>query len=159
MRFNKIKENDIANGEGINVSLYTQGCPHHCKGCFNKETWDFDGGEIWTKEHNEKIVELLTINNVNRNLSILGGEPLCEQNIKEVLALCKCVKEKLPKTIIYVWTGYLYEELVNKYSETIFQNIDVLIDGEFEEENKRENLKLRGSTNQRIVYLNKDMIS
>ena len=153
MRFSKIKDNDIANGEGIVMSLWTQGCPHHCKGCFNLETWDFDGGKEFKEEDKEYILQNIDKNNIKRNLSILGGEPLCQQNIQGVISLCKAFKEKYPEKIIYVWTGYVLEEF-NDIQKKILDYIDVLIDGKFEIDNKDLSLKLRGSTNQRIIDIN-----
>ncbi|MGL5316662.1 MAG: 4Fe-4S cluster-binding domain-containing protein, partial [Peptostreptococcaceae bacterium] len=104
MRFSKIKDNDIANGEGIVMSLWTQGCPHHCKGCFNMETWDFDGGKEFTEEDKYYILQNIDKNNIKRNLSILGGEPLCPENVQGVIKLCKDFKEIYPEKLIYVWT-------------------------------------------------------
>lgn len=153
MRFSKIKDNDIANGEGIVMSLWTQGCPHHCKGCFNMETWDFNGGKEFKEEDKEYILQNIDKNNIKRNLSILGGEPLCNQNIQGVISLCKAFKEKYPEKIIYVWTGYVLEEF-NDIQKLLLDYIDVLIDGKFEIDNKDLSLKLRGSTNQRIIDIN-----
>ena len=153
MRFSEIKDNDIANGEGIVMSLWTQGCPHHCKGCFNLETWDFDGGKEFKEEDKEYILQNIDKNNIKRNLSILGGEPLCPQNIDGVISLCKAFKEKYPEKIIYVWTGYVLEEF-DDTQKKILDYIDVLIDGKFEIDNKDLSLKLRGSTNQRIIDIN-----
>ena len=153
MRFSKIKDNDIANGEGIVMSLWTQGCPHHCKGCFNLETWDFDSGKEFKEEDKEYILQNIDKNNIKRNLSILGGEPLCKQNIQGVISLCKAFKEKYPEKIIYVWTGYVLEEF-DDTQKKILDYIDVLIDGKFEIDNKDLSLKLRGSTNQRIIDIN-----
>ena len=153
MRFSKIKDNDIANGEGIVMSLWTQGCPHHCKGCFNLETWDFDSGKEFKEEDKEYILQNIDKNNIKRNLSILGGEPLCNQNIQGVISLCKAFKEKYPEKIIYVWTGYVLEEF-DDTQKKILDYIDVLIDGKFEIDNKDLSLKLRGSTNQRIIDIN-----
>lgn len=153
MRFSKIKNNDIANGEGIVMSLWTQGCPHHCKGCFNMETWDFNGGKEFKEEDKEYILQNIDKNNIKRNLSILGGEPLCNQNIQGVISLCKAFKEKYPEKIIYVWTGYVLEEF-DDTQKKILDYIDVLIDGKFEIDNKDLSLKLRGSTNQRIIDIN-----
>ena len=153
MRFSKIKDNDIANGEGIVMSLWTQGCPHHCKGCFNLETWDFNGGKEFKEEDKEYILQNIDKNNIKRNLSILGGEPLCNQNIQGVISLCKAFKEKYPEKIIYVWTGYVLEEF-DDTQKKILDYIDVLIDGKFEIDNKDLSLKLRGSTNQRIIDIN-----
>ena len=152
MRFSKIKDNDIANGEGIVMSLWTQGCPHHCKGCFNMETWDFAGGKEFKEEDKEYILQNIDKNNIKRNLSILGGEPLCEQNIQGVINLCKEFKERYPDKIIYVWTGYVLEEF-DEIQNRLLNYIDVLVDGKFEIENKDLSLKLRGSTNQRIINI------
>ena len=96
MRFSKIKDNDIANGIGINMSVWTQGCPHHCKGCFNVETWDFNGGQEFTNDNLNYILENINKNNIKRNLAILGGEPLCRQNVKGVINLCKQFKKQIP---------------------------------------------------------------
>ena len=152
MRFSKIKDNDIANGEGIVMSLWTQGCPHHCKGCFNMETWDFTAGKEFKEEDKEYILQNIDKNNIKRNLSILGGEPLCEQNIQGVINLCKEFKERYPDKIIYVWTGYVLEQF-DEMQNRLLNYIDVLIDGKFEIENKDLSLKLRGSTNQRIINI------
>lgn len=152
MRFSKIKDNDIANGEGIVMSLWTQGCPHHCKGCFNMETWDFNSGEEFTEKDKEYILQNIDKNNIKRNLSILGGEPLCPENINGVIELCKEFKSTYPKKSIYVWTGYLIEDF-NETQKELLKYIDVLVDGKFEEENKNLSLKLRGSANQRIINI------
>ena len=151
MRFTKIKPNDVVNGEGVCVSLWTQGCPHHCKGCFNPETWNFNGGEEFTGKHLIEIQRLLDANGVNRNLSILGGEPLCEENAYGVFALINIIKGDRPDTKVFVWTGYRFEDLIKKYSYHNLKGIDVLIDGKFEEDKKDIRLKLRGSSNQRII--------
>ena len=103
MKYTKIKPNDVVNGEGIMVSLWTQGCPHHCKGCFNVETWDFNKGKEFKEKQAYEILRLLDERGVKRNLSILGGEPLCPQNIDGVLTLCKFIKAFRPHTKIYVW--------------------------------------------------------
>lgn len=148
MRYNTIKLNDIANGDGIGISLYTQGCPHHCKGCFNEETWNFDGGKEFTKKERDLILNNLNINGIKRHLSILGGEPFCEQNAQGVLDLCKFIKEKSPTTKIYIWTGYFFEEIVKKYD---LANIDVIVDGLFVKSKEDLTLKMRGSSNQRVI--------
>lgn len=151
MRYTKIRPNDVTNGEGIMVSLWTQGCPHHCKGCFNKETWDFNKGKEFKEEQAHEILRLLDDKGVERNLSILGGEPLCPPNIEGVLSLCGFIKERRPKTKIYLWTGYTLEELVKEYSLETFKDIDVMIDGKFDESQKDLTLTMRGSSNQRIL--------
>ena len=155
MRFSKIKLNDIANGVGITLSLWTQGCPHHCKGCFNKETWSFKGGMEFTKADEDYIINIIDADNVKRNLSILGGEPLCEQNIGGVIELCKRFKKKYPNKKIYIWTGYRIEDLDETQSE-ILEYIDFLIDGKFEIDKKDISLFMKGSHNQRILVSGKD---
>ena len=144
MRINRIKDNDIANGFGITMSLWTQGCPHHCKGCFNGETWSFTDGEEFTEEKLNYIIENIDKHNVKRDLSILGGEPLCDENVEGVLQVCKIFKEKYPEKKIYIWTGYTWENFNELQRE-------VLVDGKFEEDKKNISLTLRGSTNQRII--------
>ena len=112
MRYATIKFNDIANAPGISVSVYLQGCPHHCPKCFNPETWNFNGGLEFTSETLDSIIKGLTANNITRSLCILGGEPLCAENAFLTALIIKEVKEKLPNTKIYVWTGYTYDNLL-----------------------------------------------
>lgn len=154
MRFSKIKQNDIANGIGIVMSLWTQGCPHHCKGCFNPQTWDFSGGDEFSDNDLDYILKNIDKNNIKRDLSILGGEPLCPENIDGVISLCKKFKEKYPSKKIYVWTGYVIEEF-NEKQRDILKYIDTLIDGKFEEEKKNLSIELRGSENQRVIDVKK----
>lgn len=152
MRYAKIMSNDIVDGEGVCVSFWTQGCPHRCVGCHNPETWDFNEGI--EKEPSiliETILTLLRKNNVKRNLSILGGEPLCPQNIDFIFELCQQVKEKYPDTKIFLWTGYYKEKLKQEIQNKIEKYIDILIDGPFILEQRDLTLKLRGSRNQRIL--------
>ena len=149
MRFSKIKDNDIANGIGINLSIWTQGCPHHCGGCFNKETWDFNSGKEFTNDDLNYIISNIDSFNVKRNLSVLGGEPLCPQNVEGVINLCKEFKKVYPDKLIYLWTGYTIEEF-NQKQKQILEYVDFIIDGKFEEAKKNLNLHLRGSSNQRI---------
>lgn len=154
MRYAELKKNDVANAPGIAVSFFTQGCPHHCKGCFNPETWSFDGGKEFTYDTLEEIIDALTENGVKRSLCILGGEPLCEQNLFLTYLVISNVKEKLPNTKIYVWTGYLCEEIFMSSDAKIvgiLNNIDYLIDGPFIESEKDLSLKMRGSRNQRVI--------
>ncbi|WP_373599065.1 anaerobic ribonucleoside-triphosphate reductase activating protein [Paraclostridium bifermentans] len=161
MRFSKIKDNDIANGLGITMSFWTQGCPHHCKGCFNKETWDYNSGKEFTDKDLNYILTNINKNNIKRDLSILGGEPLCPENIEGVINLCKEFKRNYPEKIIYLWTGYNIENFNNTQKE-ILNYIDILVDGKFEEENKNLSIKLRGSSNQRVIdvkqYLENDTV-
>lgn len=156
MNYSDIKPNDSINGEGVCVSLFVSGCTHYCKGCFNKDTWDFNYGKNFTNKNMDYILECIDKNEIMRNFSVLGGEPLHEKNIDTVLYICDEVKKEFPNIKIYVWTGYLYEDLISKYGKDIFKNIDILIDGKFEEDKKDLSLKLRGSSNQRIINLKED---
>src|SRR5699024_9361592 len=130
MKFIKMKDNDIANGVGITMSLWTQGCPHHCKGCFNMETWDFNKGKEFTELDLKYIFDNINKNDIHRDLSILGGEPLCPQNIEGVINLCKEFKKIYPNKKIYIWTGYTLEEF-NDTQKSILKYIDVIVDGKF----------------------------
>lgn len=156
MRFSKIKDNDIANGVGITMSLWTQGCPHHCKGCFNSETWDFNIEKEFTKDDLKYILDSIDKNNIKRDLSILGGEPLCSQNVEGVINLCKEFKKYYPDKKIYLWTGYTVENF-NEIQKEILKYIDVLVDGKFEEDKKSLAIMLRGSSNQRVIDVNKSL--
>ena len=150
MKFIRIKDNDIANGVGITMSLWTQGCPHHCKGCFNMETWDFNKGKEFTELDLKYIFDNINKNDIHRDLSILGGEPLCPQNIEGVINLCKEFKKIYPNKKIYIWTGYTLEEF-NDTQKSILKYIDVIVDGKFIEEKRNLSLKFRGSENQRVI--------
>ena len=156
MRFSKIKDNDIANGLGVTMSLWTQGCPHHCKGCFNGETWDFDAGEEFEDSDLQYIIENINKNNVHRDLSILGGEPLCPENVDGVIEVCKIFKEKFPEKKIYLWTGYVVEGFNQKQRE-VLNYIDVLVDGPFVQDKRNLSLMMRGSSNQRVIDVKKSI--
>lgn len=157
-RYNAIIPNDVVNGHGVCVSLFTQGCPHHCPGCFNEETWDFRGGQPYTPEVKWNIIKAISANNITRNFSILGGEPLAPQNIDMVWEIVDAVRHAYPDIEITLWTGYTYKELMIHPSENllnILNNIDILVDGPFIEEEKDLSLQLRGSRNQHI-WIKKD---
>lgn len=156
MRYAGMIKNDIAAGEGVNVSFFTQGCPFKCKGCHNPQTWAFDGGKEFSPAVLEELINALTANGIQRNLSIMGGEPLCEENIFLVSLIVLSVREAFPHIKIYVWTGYTYEELEARSQlepkiKTILDNIDYLIDGPFILEERDITLAMRGSRNQRIL--------
>lgn len=153
MKLAKIMENDIVDCDGgICVSVWFQGCPHRCKGCHNPETWNFEGEDTDNKKAVEKIKDLIIKNDIKRNLSVLGGEPLAPQNIKDAIYLLKEIKKTYPEIKTYLWTGYTIEE-INKFDNKDFLNyVDVLIEGRFIEEQRDISLKLRGSKNQRILY-------
>lgn len=149
MKYAQIREMDVTNGNGIGVALFTQGCSYHCKNCFNPETWDFDKGTDWTKETENKIIELLKPEYITR-LTILGGEPLIERNIEPLTALLKRVKGIYPDKQVWLYTGGDFEVLEGLYEE-IFQYIDILIDGRYIDDLRDYKLKWRGSSNQRII--------
>ena len=156
MRYAGINFNDMCAAPGVSVTLFTQGCPHHCEGCHNPETWDFDGGKEFTLDVLRKIVNGLTHNGVKRNFCIMGGEPLCEQNTLLTLMTIQYVKQRLPEIKIYLWTGYYYKDLLKSSDPKIpliLKEIDVLIDGPFIKSLRDITLKMRGSSNQNIIEL------
>lgn len=147
--------NDFANGVGTCVSFWTQGCPHQCPGCQNPETWDFNGGKEIPSDIKGQIIKAICANGIIRNFSVLGGEPLCEENLNEINNIILSVRAAFPHIKIFVWTGYTLEELKNKNDNiinNILSQIDVLIDGPFIEKERDITLELRGSKNQRILY-------
>lgn len=198
MRYAQIRSMDISNGEGVGVSLFVQGCPFHCKNCFNSDTWDFNGGKEWTEEIKNKFMELIDRPYIRR-ISILGGEPLAEQNLDGVLSLIKEIREKypisqnpnsenigksrvlenenskeirisFPDKTIWLYTGFEWNSLMSKICQPTFpdkdferiieihkkrkeiiSNVDVLVDGEYIDEQKDLSLKFRGSKNQRVI--------
>ena len=157
VKFAAINKNDFINGEGVCVSLWVQGCPHHCKGCHNPEQWNFNGGnEIDIDILINEILIAIEANGIQRNFSILGGEPMAQRNISNTLYILEQVKKHFPNIKTYVWTGYTIEELLSLYNKEILQNIDILIDGRFILEERDITLKLRGSKNQRILYKGTD---
>lgn len=153
MRIAGLTKNDTTNGEGICVSLWVQGCPHHCKGCHNPESWDFNGGEYKNNDILlEEIYDAISANGIQRNFSILGGEPLAPQNINDTYYILWEVKQRYPSIKTFVWTGYTLEQLQEMYKDTLLENVDVLIDGPFIKAERDITLKFRGSKNQRILY-------
>ncbi len=156
MRYAEIRSMDISNGEGVGISLFVQGCPIHCKNCFNKETWDFNGGYEWNQESKEKLFTLLNREYIKR-ISILGGEPLCKENCEDVLRLVKEIKSKHPKKKIWIYSGYTFEELSKRTDSVaeILNLIDCLVDSPYIDEQKDLSLSFRGSSNQRIINMKK----
>ena len=149
MKYAQIRRIDISNGKGIGVSLFVQGCPSpHCKGCFNPETWDFNGGKEWTDEIKQYFFKLINNPHIN-HCSILGGEPLCEENIDDITKLVKECKQQFPNKKIWIWTRYIFEDYIK--DKEIVKYADIIVDGRFVEELKDFNLKFRGSSNQRII--------
>lgn len=154
-RYAGLIKNDFANGTGTCVSFWTQGCPHHCPGCQNPETWSFNGGKEVPTDIRGQIIKAICANNITRNFSVLGGEPLCEENLEEVDKIITSVRTAFPQIKIFVWTGYLLEDLKKKHNDKInhiLSQIDVLIDGPYIEAERDITLELRGSKNQRVLY-------
>ena len=147
MRYNLIRKMDISNGPGVRVSIFMQGCSFHCKNCFNKETWDFEGGQEFTDDTINKVLELSNKPEV-KGLSILGGEPMHPTNIEGTTKLAKAFKEKYPEKNIWAWTGFKYENIKDK---DVFNYIDVLVDGQYKDELHDPTLKWKGSSNQRVI--------
>lgn len=161
MHYGNIKECDIADGPGVRVSLFVSGCRHHCKGCFNPETWDFEYGELYTEETQEKILKLLAPGYI-KGFTLLGGEPFEPENQRELVKLLKRIKEEYPGKDVWCYSGYLYDadlaeggSVYTEVTEEMLSYIDVLVDGEFVEELKDVTLVFRGSSNQRIIELRK----
>lgn len=153
MRYNKIRKMDISNGEGVRVSIFMQGCTFNCKNCFNPETHSFDGGKEFTEDTINRVLELSGNENVE-GLSILGGEPLYPKNIDGTTTLSKRFKEKYPNKNIWVWTGFLFENLKDR---EVMKYIDVLVDGQYVDELHNPMLKWRGSSNQRVIDVQKSL--
>ena len=149
MNYCGLNKNDIANGEGVRVSLFVSGCRNHCKGCHNPEAWDFSYGKPFTKETEDEIIEALNPPWI-QGLSVLGGEPCEEENEKVLIPFLKRVKQESPNSDIWLFSGYTYEML---QGEEILRYVDVLVDGPFLLEQKDIFLAFRGSRNQRIIRL------
>jgi anaerobic ribonucleoside-triphosphate reductase activating protein len=147
MRYNTIRQLDIANGPGCRVSLFVQGCTFNCPGCFNTVAKDFDGGKEFTEDTLQLLLELAKPDYLS-GISVLGGEPLHPRNRTDVLNLVKKFKEVYPNKTVWLWTGYLWEEVA---SDLVDSGIDVVVDGRFVEELKDLRLKYRGSSNQRVI--------
>lgn len=149
MNYCGLNKNDIANGEGVRVSLFVSGCRNHCKGCHNPEAWDFDYGQPFTKETENEIMKALRPSWI-QGLSVLGGEPCEEENKKVLIPFLKKVRSTFPEKDIWLYSGYTYEKLCG---EEILRYVDVLVDGAFLLEQKDISLAFRGSRNQRIMKL------
>lgn len=158
MKYAGIIKNDMSAAPGVSVSFFTQGCPHRCRGCHNPETWDFEKGKEFTNDTLNEIVSALSANGIERSLAIMGGEPLCQDNTFLTYLVIKTIKEKLPNTKIYIWTGYYYEDLLKLHDPRVAQILeltDVLIDGPYVEALRDITLPMRGSSNQSIIDLTK----
>lgn len=158
MKYAGLIKNDMSAAPGVSVSFFTQGCPHRCRGCHNPETWDFEKGKEFTSNTLDEIIKALTANGVQRSLAVMGGEPLCQENSFLTYLVVKTVKEKLPDTKVYIWTGYYYEDLIKRRDIRIPQILeltDVIIDGPYVEQLRDITLPMRGSSNQSVIDLTK----
>lgn len=163
MNYATIKKLDVANGRGLRVSLFVSGCTHHCKGCFNPETWNFEYGEPFTEEVENQLLEYLKPDYI-QGLSLLGGEPFEPVNQKALLPFIRKVKAMYPNKNIWCYTGYDFEQdiLTEKLGDweitrELLSYIDILIDGEFKLELKNPNLRFRGSANQRVIRVQESL--
>ena len=154
MRYNKIRKMDISNGPGVRVSIFMQGCTFNCKNCFNPETHDFKGGKELTDEIIDKIIYLCGKDYVV-GLSILGGEPMHPKNIEGTTKLAKAFKEKYPNKTIWSWTGFLFDRDLK--DKEVLKYIDVLVDGQYKDELHDFRLKWCGSSNQRVIDVQKSL--
>lgn len=173
MRYAQIREMDISNGEGVGISIFVQGCLFHCENCFNPETWDFNGGKEWTSETKDKFIKLASRPYIKR-ISILGGEPLTEENLDSVLDLVNEIRLSLPQKSIWLYTGYEWEYIFDKRwsyhpktmekssigrwrrQKTVSQ-CDVIVDGRYIDSQRDITLKYRGSKNQRVIDIQKTL--
>lgn len=170
MRYASIRSMDISNGEGVGVSLFVQGCHFHCKNCFNQDTWDFLGGKEWNREIEDEFMKLVSRPYIKR-VSLLGGEPLADENVLDIMRLINRIKTECPDKKIWCYTGYTWEQIfpiVNPYlnltqaemtRQNVVKNCDILVDGRFVEEEKDLSLEFRGSKNQKIIDVKERMTS
>lgn len=157
MHYSTIKDCDIANGIGVRITLFVSGCTNHCKNCFQPQTWDFDFGEPFTEETEEKLLEMLKPDYIN-GLTLLGGEPMEPQNQRALVPFLKRVREAYPNKNIWCFTGFTYEILKTdgshprcEVTDEMLSLIDVLVDGRYIDELKDLTLQFRGSSNQRLI--------
>ena len=163
MNYVDIKYCDVANGEGVRVSLFVSGCTHHCKECFNKEAWDFHYGNPFTQKEIDRILEYLKPNYI-AGLSLLGGEPMEPVNQEGILPLLRVVKQTYPEKNIWCYTGYLFDKDVldkmckeSEVTKEIVSYLDIVVDGEFMIDRKNLKINFRGSDNQRIIDVKKTL--
>lgn len=154
MRYNIVRKMDISNGPGVRVSVFMQGCEFHCKNCFNPETWDFNGGKEFNTSTIDEVLKLCSENYI-KGLSILGGEPMHPKNIEATTELAKAFKEKYPQKNIWVWSGFLFDRDLK--DKEVLNYIDVLVDGRYSDELHNPTLKWRGSSNQRVIDVQKSL--
>lgn len=169
MRYALIREMDVSNGRGVGISLFVQGCHFHCKGCFNPETWDFSGGKEWTQETEDRFIELARRPYIMR-ISILGGEPLADENVPGVLKLINRIREEYGcHKDIWLYTGYRYDDIVKARCESDIANdrfecvlmSNIIVDGQFDIEKQdtfNKEIVFAGSTNQRIIDVQQSLV-
>ena len=163
MNYADIKQYDVANGVGVRVSLFVSGCTHHCKECFNKETWDFNYGKPFTEKEIEQIIEYLKPDYLS-GLTLLGGEPMEPSNQEVLLPLLRKVHECYPQKNVWCYSGYLFDRDIvgdmyekSEVTRELLSYIDILVDGEFVAEKKNLKVNFRGSDNQRIIDVRKSL--
>lgn len=163
MNYATIKKTDVANGPGVRVSLFVSGCTHHCPGCFNAETWDFNYGKPYTAETQKELLEALRPEYIS-GISLLGGEPFEDANRPALIELLRLVRECFPQKDVWCYSGYTFEEMMNWVGQSgkddvlpLLQLIDVLVDGEFILAQKNLRLRFRGSENQRVINVAKSL--
>ena len=158
-----INKADVANGIGVRVSVFVSGCEHHCRGCFNSQAWNFENGFAYSEEKRNMILTYMSRLWVD-GITIMGGEPLEPRNQKDVLDLITAVKATHPNKSVWLYTGFVLEDLINgksraqtEYLDDILNKVDVLVDGPFVESLRDPSLRFRGSSNQRIIDLPKTL--
>ena len=152
-RYITIKDFDMNQGDGINVSLWMQGCEHKCEGCYSPHTWDFNSGHVFTANTIGFIINLLSKDGIHKNLSILGGETLSPNKIGPLTELVTRVKKELPDTKIFLWTGYTWD-CVKQLN--LVKHLDVIVDGRYEKDQHNPS-RYKGSSNQRVIDVQKSL--
>lgn len=160
INYASIRSMDVTNGEGVGVALFVQGCHFHCYNCFNQETWDFNGGKEWTSKIEQQFIKLIDRSYINR-ISILGGEPLSHENISSVLQLVQKIRLLFPDKSIWLYSGYTLDKcysdfirgtsIESKQRIEIIKNIDIMVDGQYDDSLKNLSLRFKGSSNQRVI--------
>ncbi len=151
MRYNKIRRYDVTNGPGVRTTIFVSGCTHNCEDCFNKELQDFEYGDIWSQKSEDEFIDYVS-NPMVVGINVLGGEPLQQTMDDSLLDLLKRVKNEFPEKSIWLWTGDLFEEAIeNEKKLAIIEQVDVIIDGQFQKDKRNIKLKYRGSENQRVI--------
>ena len=154
MRYNLIRKMDISDGPGVRASIFMQGCEFHCKNCFNPETWNFEGGKEFTDDTIKEVLDICASPQI-KGLSILGGEPMHPNNIEGTTKLTKAFKEKYPNKTIWAWSGFKFDEYLK--DKDVAKYLDVVVDGQYKDELHDFRLKWRGSSNQRVIDVQKSL--